>query len=200
LDDFGEKENRVLASRLGYRITPHFVRTFFGIIFDNPNDVFTPEMLRPETQDPAAFADGVDNIVTTHQKIAQNYFSDGSIEMACPPLRALLHVMRDGHFDGQDINSPALRALFTRDHLWDSDWYAERLRTQQTLDSRLWERHIGCLRRFLNEAKALSPAFRRDVTQRLQKAQAHCEVVEHPNYVDSLRGYIGADPAVLTDK
>jgi len=40
-------------------------------------------MLRPERQDMAVFADGVDNIVSTHQRVAESYFADGSIEMAC---------------------------------------------------------------------------------------------------------------------
>ena len=56
LADFDHGGRRVLASRLGYRITEKFVHDFFGKVFDTA-------ILRPETQDPAAFADGVDNIV-----------------------------------------------------------------------------------------------------------------------------------------
>jgi len=200
LDDFQEGDKTVLASRLGYRITPHFVRTFFGIVFDNPNDVFTPEMLRPETQDRASFIDGIDNIVSTQKKIAENYFSDGSVALACPPLFALLHIMRDGVYEGKDINDPALRALFTRDALWESDWYQERLRSQQAVEVRLWRRHIRTLRDFLGKPNPLSPALRQDVTARLGRAQAQCEKAERPEYVESLRGFIGADPAVLIEK
>ena len=58
--------------------------------------VFTDEMLRPEQQDMDVFADGVDTIVTTHQRVAESYFADGSIEMACPPLKALLEIMDKG--------------------------------------------------------------------------------------------------------
>ena len=39
---------KVLASRLGYRMTASFVRTFFGRVFNYPFAVFTGEMLRPE--------------------------------------------------------------------------------------------------------------------------------------------------------
>ena len=63
-------------------------------------------MLRPETQDLASFVDGVDNIVTTQKQIAENYFADGSVALACPPLKALLHIMRDGQYEGKDINDP----------------------------------------------------------------------------------------------
>ena len=201
-EDYGDKDTgrTVLASRLGYRITPHFVRTFFGIVFDNPNDVFTPEMLRPETQDRASLADGIDNIVSTQKLIAGNYFADGSVALACPPLRALLHIMRDGVYEGKDINDPALRALFTRDALWESDWYHERLQSQQAVEVRLWRRHIRTLRDFLSKPNPLSPALRQDVTARLGRAQAQCERAERPEYAQSLRGFLGADPAVLMEK
>ncbi len=157
-------------------------------------------MLRPETQDEASFVDGVNNIVTTQKLIAENYFQDGSVALACPPLKALLHVMRDGHYEDKDINDPALRGLFTREQLWESDWYRDRLKTQQAIDTRLWKRHIHTLREFLNKPNPLSPALRRDVTARLQQAQAQCEQAERPEYLDTLRGFIGADPAVLMEK
>ena len=200
LEDFTHEGKTVSASRLGYRITPDFVRTFFGIVFDNPNDVFTPEMLRPETQDLAAFVDGMDNIVQTHRRIAEFYFEDGSIALACPPLKVLLHLMRDGVYEGKDLSDAGLRALFTREALWDSDWYAERLHSQQTLEVQLWKRHIQYLRLFLNTPNPLSAALRRDVTARLGQAQAHCEQAEAPEYAQSLRGFLGADPAVLREK
>src|SRR6202021_682825 len=117
----------VLAIRLGYRLTASFVRTFFGRVFNYPHAVFTEEMLRPEKQDLAAFADGVDNIVGTHKRVAESYFHDGSVEMACPPLKALLHVMVHGQHEGHDVNHAAFRALFTRENVVASDWYKARL-------------------------------------------------------------------------
>jgi len=199
LEDFEHAGRTVLASRLGYRITPDFVRAFFGIVFDNPNDVFTPEMLRPEDQDLLSFVDGIDNIVETQKKIAENYFEDGSVALACPPLRALLHLMRDGVYEGRSVGDPALRALFTRESLWESDWYQERLRTQQAIEVRLWHRHVRALRDFLNKPNPLSPALRQDVTARLGRAQVQCERAERPEYLEALRGFIGADPAVLME-
>ena len=199
LEDFEHAGKTVLASRLGYRITPDFVRTFFGIVFDNPNDVFTPEMLRPEDQDLLSFVDGIDNIVETQKKIAENYFEDGTVALASPPLRALLHLMRDGVYEGRPVSDPALRALFTRESLWGSDWYQERLQTQQAIEVRLARRHIRALRLFLNKPNPLSQALRQDVTARLGRAQAQCERAERPEYTETLRGFIGADPAVLME-
>jgi hypothetical protein len=64
LEDYAFEGRRVLASRLGYRITARFVHTFFGRVFDNPAATFTDEILKPETQDARVFADGVCNIVS----------------------------------------------------------------------------------------------------------------------------------------
>ena len=200
LEDFEYEGQTVLASRLGSRITPQGVRTYFGIVFDNPNDVFTNAMLHPEDQDLPAFVDGIHNIVETQKKIAAYYFEDGSVSLACPPLQALLHIMRDGEFEGKTVSDPALRALFTREALWDSAWYAERLQTQQTIDVRLWRRHVAYLRGFLNTPNPLSPALRQEVTARLHRAQSQCERAERPDYAASLKGFLGADPAVLMEK
>ena len=197
LEDFEYEGKIVPASRLGCRITAHFVRTFFGIVFDNPNDLFSAEMLRPELQDMASFVDGIDNIVSAQKNVAENYFRDGGIDLACPPLRALLHIMRDGQFEGKDINDPAIRGLFTREHLMASDWYAERLRTQQTLDIRAWSRHIAYLETLLHEAAPLDEAQRRPLGSRLQRAHAELKKAESEDYVGTLSGFLGADPSVV---
>ena len=200
LEDFEHNGKTVYASRLGYRITADFVRIFFGIVFDNPNDVFTPEMLRPELQDLDSFADGIDNIVSTHKKIAANYFEDGSIALACPPLQVLLHLMHSGVYEGKTIADPAIRAQFTRESLWESEWYHARLQAQRTLEVRLWKRHVHTLREFLSTANRYSETLRLSVTERLHKAQAYLEKIERPDYPETLRGFIGADPAVLMEK
>ncbi|MEO6056849.1 MAG: hypothetical protein ABIQ49_08415, partial [Gemmatimonadales bacterium] len=102
LRDYEYAGKPVLASRLGYRITAKFVHTFFGRVFDNPTAVFTEEILKPEVQDPAVFADGVNNIVEAQERVAAAYFTDGTIEDACPPLKSLLHIMAHGHYEGKD--------------------------------------------------------------------------------------------------
>ena len=47
--------------------------------------------------------------------MAKLYFEDGSVESACPPIRALLHIMVNGDFEGMTLDSPELRAMFSRD-------------------------------------------------------------------------------------
>src|SRR5665213_843606 len=98
-------------------------------------------MLQPETQDEDSFADGVKYIVEAQQRSAQQYFDDGSIKNACPPLKALLTIMAYGNCEGKTERDPAVRRLFTRESLLASDWYRERLVTKQRRDIALWERH-----------------------------------------------------------
>ena len=135
----------MLASRLGYRIAKPFVGRFLGRIFEVPDAVFPLEMLRPELQDPEMFAAGVDAIVDSQRRVAMNYFEDGSVEAACPPLRALLEIMVHGSYRGMDIRHSEIRAMFTREALLASDWYRERLQVKQIRDIALWRRHVSAL-------------------------------------------------------
>jgi hypothetical protein len=184
----------VLASRLGWRITAKFVHTFFGRVFDNPTAVFNDEILKPETQDPAVFADGVNNIVEAQERVARQYFEDATIEDACPPLRALLHIMAYGQYEGKDAHHPEIRALFTREALLASEWYRERLVIKQKRDVALWQRHVRSLTSFLARAGHRDEAERLGIAGRLAHARAELERVTAPGYVESLVGTIGADP------
>jgi len=194
LEDYEYEGRRVLASRLGYRITARFVHNFFGRVFDNPTAVFAEEILKPEIQDPAVFADGVDNIVEAQQRVAEQYFADGTIEDACPPLRALLHIMAHGHYEGKDANHPEIRALFTREALLASEWYQERLAIKRQRDVALWERHVGSLTDFLARAGHREEAERLGIAERLEHAREELRRVSSPEYLASLVGTIGADP------
>jgi hypothetical protein len=194
LDDLVFEGRPVLASRLGYRITAKFVHTFLGRVFDNPADVFSEEILKPETQDLSVFADGVDNIVDAQRRVAETYFQDGSIEDACPPLRALLHIMAYGHYDGKDQHHPEVRRLFSREALLASDWYGERLAVKQERDVELWRRNVRSLSEFLQQPSHRDEAERLDIAGRLARAKSELERVSSPGYLTALAGTIGADP------
>ena len=194
LDDYDFEGRRVLASRLGCRITSKFVATFFGRVFDNPATVFSEEILRPELQDAKTFADGVDNIVDAQRRVAEAYFKDGSIEDACPPLKALLHIMVHGQYQGKDARDPEIRALFTREALLTSDWYKERLRVKQERDVELWTRHVRALSAFLARPGHRDEALRLGIEERLELARHELERVSSERYLESLEGTIGADP------
>ncbi len=195
-EDTEYEGRKLLSSRLGYRITKRFVRTYFGRVFNHPTMVISEDMLRPELQGMDIFADGMDNIVATHKRVAQYYFDDGSIKDACPPLKALLHIMLNDEFEGKDLTSPEIRALFTREALLSSDWYKVRLATKQEKDGRLWRRHVDYLSKFLNKPGHVEEAKRLGIEQRLDLALAMQKHVKSPEYLAQLNGTLGADPSV----
>lgn len=194
LEDFEHRGKKVLASRLGYRITGQFVHEYMGKIFDNPSAVLTKDILQPETQNLDDFVDGIDNIVETQQRVAQQYLDDGSIDDACPPLQALLHIMATGQYQGKDVHDPEIRALFTKESLLASDWYLQRLQIKQTRDIALWQRHVESLQNFSELENYADEVIRLDISSRLDKAKAELKRVENPSYLEQMKGMIGADP------
>jgi hypothetical protein len=194
LADFEYQGETVLASRLGYRITSRFVHGLMGKIFDNPYAVFTDELLQPERQDLAVFVDGVNNIVDTQQKVAKQYIADGSIEDACPPLYALLHIMANGEYQGKDAHHPEIRAMFTREYLLASAWYQQRLLIKQQRDIALWQRNVDTLQGFISHERNKGATVSLGLEQRYQAAQAKLQTVQSPAYLQALVGSLGADP------
>jgi hypothetical protein len=192
--DFDHEGRRIPASRLGYRITTRFMHAYLGKIFDDPVSAFDEAMLRPETQDLAAFVEGVEHIAEQHAKVAQGYLDDGSVEDACPPLKALLHIMAEGQYQGKDLHHPEIRALFTPANVLASDWYRRRLAIQQQRDIKLARRQVAYLEAFLSEADTRCEQMEReDCEAKLARARARLAEVEAPAYLDSLHGGLGAD-------
>jgi len=122
------------------------------------------------------------------------YFDDGSINQACPPLKALLEVMRNERWEGKGLAHPELRRLFSRESLLASDWYAARLKAKQSIDCRLWRRHTEYLQRFLKKASYADEAERLGIDGRLSHARKTFERVNSPAYLQSLQGTLGAEP------
>ncbi len=193
LNDYDFNGRRVLASRLGWRITSQFVSSYFGRVFSNPGAVFDDELLRPEIQDAEAYADSIDNIVEAQKHVAEAYFADGTIALACPPIQILLHIMAHGQWQGLSIDAPEVRRQFTRSAVISSPWYRRRLETQRDRDQRLWKRHVANLETVLaNPAQAA--AVGADLPERLARARARLNDSQKSTYLDSLVGFPGADP------
>ncbi len=184
------------ARRLGHRITEKFVQRYFGRVFADPSALFTEEMLRPEKQDPAAFADGLENIVETQRRVAGLYFEDGSIEQACPPLKALLHFMFEGDASGHALDSAELRSLFDPDTLLASDWYGARLEAKAKVDARLWGRHLKSLEAFAAKEIYASEQAPLRIAERLSFARRRLGETQDPRYIERLSGTLGVDPTV----
>ncbi len=198
IDDFEEGGEMVPASRLGYRITEKFVETFFGRVFSEPRSVFTPEMLRPEEQGREDYIEGIRNIAATQKSVALSYFEDGGIDLAIPPLKALLNLMAYGEFEGKTIHDAELRGLFNRELVLQSDWYRERLVAKKDLRIRVLNRHVVALRDFLERKNYEKEAKRLKLAQRMEETVAALSSLEsNPEaYIESIVGTIGLDPSI----
>lgn len=196
VDDFEHEGEKIEGSRLGYRITKKFVHTFCGRILSNPSTLFTEDMLKPELQDMEVYVDGIKNIVETQQRVAKNYFEDGSIEDACPPLKALLHIMAKGHYNDKTLADPEIRDLFSSENFYESDWYQERLITRHEVSVNLAKRYVASVENFLAKPGYQDECERLNMSQRLEDAKASLEQIKQQRSLTLFRGTLGTDPSV----
>jgi hypothetical protein len=195
LTDFEHDGQRVAASRLGYRMTDRMATKYFGRIFLHPEVVFTPEMLRPELQDVGVFAESMATIVTTHERVARAYFKDGTVDLAIPPLRALLEIMADGSTsEGWDLDSPEFREMFTRESVLGSDWYAERLDAKQAAARARADAGLAAIERFASTPGNEEPAARLGMPARVEAARVEAERLAGPEFREQLVGTAGSTP------
>ncbi len=197
LDDYEYEGRLIRASRLGYRITARFVRRYFGRVFDNPSKVFDERILCPEIQDPVSYADGIEHIVEAQQRVASQYFTDQSYELACPPLKVLLEIMARGSWQGYDQTHPEVRSMFAREAILQSDWYKRRVLSKQTVDVRLWQRHIAYLTEYCGRSTHTSVVQRLGLRDRLKNANQRLAYCQSDAYLDRIRGTLGVDPSLI---
>ena len=194
IEDYEDDNGPVLASRLGYRINAPFVRRFVARVFDNPSIVFDELILKPERQDPAAFADGVRYITEAHETTARMYFDDGSADAVCPPVNALLTIMAFGDCDGLTIDSPEFRAMFSRESVLASDWYRERLDAAQSQAARRCQELISYIEGVRSQDLTGELTSRLRLEQATAQAREQLERVTDPGYPEFLKGSTGAQP------
>ncbi len=194
LEDFEYEGKKILASRLGYRITENFAFRCMNRLFDEPVAVFNERMLRPELQSMEDFVDGINNVVEAQQKVALRYFEDDSAEAAIPPLKILLHIMAYGHFEGKDISDPGLRKTFKRDYVINSDWYKERLKLKQNRDIDFCNKQKSYLEKFMEDADNVALVEEMDIESKLAFMDRQLTYYQSDEYLNDLVGTIGADP------
>lgn len=180
---------KILSSRLGWRINEEFVISFFGRIFSNPASLFSADMLRPELQSMDVFAEGMDNMVGAHRRAAEMYFADGSIEGACPPLKALLHIMRDGEYEGKGLDSPDIRQMFSAESIKNSEWYAERLICRQQIEVNSLQNRLLMLKDIAEKTP--------DELKEVEELKSALKRTKSIGYLKSLAGTLGADPFIV---
>ncbi|KAB7745690.1 hypothetical protein GA707_07250 [Nostocoides sp. F2B08] len=192
IEDLEIDGRTVAASRLGWRITDKFASIFLGRIFMHPESIFTEAVLRPETQDRAVFADSVDVMVSTHERVARAYLKDGTIASACPPVRALLEIMADGiSAEGLTLGDPAFRAMFTRESVLASDWYAARLDAAQAQLVARADAGVAAIEALLESDPDGRVARRLDLTHRLAEVTATRDEAASSAARERLVGTIG---------
>ncbi|SHI39090.1 hypothetical protein [Algibacter luteus] len=194
LEDFDYNGKKILASRLGYRITKTFSLLCLNRLFDEPTAVFNERMLKPELQNLEDYVDGINNIVEAQQKVALNYFEDGSIEAAIPPLKILLNIMAYGNYKGKDISHPELRKYFDRDYVLNSDWYKERLVLKQEKDIAYYGSQIEYLESFMKNPINDILVEDMQINARLNATKKLYDAVKSKDYLTKLVGTIGVDP------
>lgn len=197
LEDFEFENKPVLASRLGYRITETFVNDYLGKIFEAPNTVFEDDMLKPELQNLEEYVDGINNIVETQQRIAQPYIDDGSIDSFIPPLKALIHIMATGSYEGKTISDPDIRNLFEREAVLKCDWYQQRLKIKQERKAACCRKHIEYLTDFINKKHNAREVQVLGCKERLEIVAKRLEYVNSDTFLEDYIGTIGADPIAI---
>ncbi len=194
LEDFDFNNQKVLASRLGYRITKNFAFRCMNRLFDEPLAVFNERMLKPELQNMEEFADGINNIVEAQKKVALQYFEEGSVDAAIPPLRVLLHIMAYGHYEGKTIDNPELRKLFNRDYVVNSTWYNDRLKLKQQKAVAFCQFQIDYITRFNQESTNVQLAEIMHIKEKLANLNNRLKYLQSQQYFSDLVGTIGLDP------
>mmetsp|Transcript_411 Transcript_411/g.861 ORF Transcript_411/g.861 Transcript_411/m.861 type:complete len:1323 (-) Transcript_411:325-4293(-) len=197
----------VPSSVLGYRPTRKFINAYFGRVVSDPASMFPETMLRPEKQGMKEFADGVETIRVTNNRVAGYYFADGSIDLAHPPMKVVLHMMRDGHYEGKKISDPEIRNMFTREAVLKSDWYKERLVAFQRKEIRRLTQGIEYMQTFLDATKTKTGDWKGqqivqdlNIEARLDSCKKRLAEVKKPSFLDSIHGTLGVDPSLYSVK
>jgi hypothetical protein len=112
-------------------------------------------------------------------------------------MKALLHIMAKGDYEGKSLADAEIRALFDPDAMLESDWYAERLAAKAKVDARLWGRHLKSLEAFAANEIYAGEQAKLDIPGRLALARRRLTDTQSPAYLDRLKGTIGADPSVV---
>lgn len=186
--DFEFSGNTVQFSRMGYRITKKFIKTFAGRVLSFPGSLFPDEVLHPEKQDYAIFADSMANIVESHKHAAEIIMSCGDMDSAIPPLKALITIMYAGTYNGMGLSSPQFRELFKRENVIRSDWYLKRLEDKQS-------HHIAHLKNGLQYLRAFADTHGDGkisaVESRIAALASRLADANSREYLGSLVGTIG---------
>ena len=194
IEDYEENGSTVPAGRLGYRITKKFAHEYFGRIFHDPDSVFPEDMLKPELQDANIYTRSVMNIEATQKRVAQAYFKDGSADLACPPIRALLEIMASEELDDSRLRDPELRNLFKPDSILSSDWYLARVESRLSTMRDFWDGRVRYLEEFAAEGSNNETIEDLKIQDRIHFCKEARAVLDQEGTRSTLIGSLGREP------
>jgi len=183
--------------RLGYRITNQFCIDFFTRMFTAPTHVFSEDMLKPELQSLETYAQSYYFINLTDEYVGKNYLYDKTVEVAIPPLKALIHIMVHREYNGLTLESPEFRALFTRDYVVNSDWYKARLDAKQKRDVDYYTHSLQYLRDYQNKHPN---SLKETIEKRVVDVEAELVYRSSPEYRSDIVGCIGLDTSLPNER
>ena len=114
-----------------------------------------------------------------------------------PPLRAAVEIMAGGASGAAAAAAPEFRAMFDRDAILQSDWYAERLAAKADVDRRLWRRHADYVAAFAGNPLTGRLSDDLGLDARLAYAKRKLAEAESPDYAETLRGTTGVQPGLV---
>lgn len=197
VEDFTYKGKKIEASRLGYRINRKFLSLFLGRILTAPESVFCDEILKPELQNMEVFVESIENIIDAHKRCAMQFIEDGSIEYACPPIKALLYIMAYGEYEGMTLHDPKFRDLFKQENVMSSDWYQDRLQVAQEIEICFLRKCMQHMKQFLKSPMYKNCTKEINLKEKIAACEERIEHILSDEYLKELYGTIGADPMVL---
>jgi hypothetical protein len=207
-DRTAEQTVIIPASILGWRLSTTGRDYLLGTTFSDPEAVVPDDMLFPETQiGNTEFSDGILNIFEAQCDIATEYFADGSVEYAAKPIKALLHIMKDGYYDDPESgqkwkrDTEAFRKLFSKEAILESDWYNERLKTAQFVEVHTLKNRLEYLENLEQnpDSARQSQDGNIEIATLIAAVQENLEAVSAANYIDSLRGTPGIHTMVESE-
>ncbi len=96
-------------------------------------------------------------------------------------------------YDNDDITSPEVRTLFTRESVLKSEWYKKRLIKKQSIEINLIEQKIKNMEAFIANPINKSIVTSDGLAYKLETANITLKYLASKDYLNSLVGTLGAD-------
>ena len=206
-----EVDGETIKGGTFYGLTEMGMIRLFGHICLNPDKVFNDEQLHPWKQNVKLCAEGRTELARLRREVARKYFEDGSIGYACPPLKALLHIMAFDIYDSNNdhpsvstesvkwtLSSEDFRKLFTAEEILKSEWYTQSLVESIRLDKERVGNQRKELLRYLEDNKNM--LLNSDLIKyqdRLKRLDLRLTRLNEANYMEHIYGSIGADKLMV---